>query len=129
MAIAPDSLVGMSIEWTGVHHSEQGDFTDISTHTVSYETASTCYVTSGGKLVGEARYTYKKLDDRMGICIYHPKEYQGRSDVVLNAMFDFADMKDRAVLLASGEPFAVADGDMREVDTPPRPQSDWQSQA
>lgn len=121
MAKAPDTLVGRSIEWTGVHHSEHGDFTDISTHTVSYETGSSCYVTSGGKLVGEARYTYKKLDDRMAICIYHPKEYQGRSDVVLNAMFDFADMKDRAVLLAGGEPFAVADGDMREVETPPRP--------
>ena len=123
MAIAPDTLVGKSIEWTGVHHSEHGDFTDISTHTVSYETASTCYVTAGGKLVGEARYTYKKLDDRMAVCIYHPEEYQGRSDVVLNAMFDFADMKDRAVLLAGGEPFAVADGDMREVETPQRPQS------
>lgn len=121
MAKAPDTLVGRSIEWTGVHHSEHGDFTDISTHTVSYETESSCYVTSGGKLVGEARYTYKKLDDRMAICIYHPKEYQGRSDVVLNAMFDFADMKDRAVLLAGGEPFAVADGDMCEVETPPPP--------
>jgi hypothetical protein len=80
-------------------------------------------VTAGGKLVGEARYTYKKLDDRMAVCIYHPDEYQGRSDVVLNAMFDFADMKDRAVLLSGGEPFAVADGDMREVETPQRPQS------
>ena len=123
MAVAPDTLVGKSFKWTGVHHSEQGDFKEISTHTVSYETASTCYVTSGGKFVGEALYTYKKLDDRMGICIYHPKEYQGRSDVVLNAMFDFADMKDRAVLVAGGEPFAVADGDFCEVDTPPRPQS------
>lgn len=121
MAIAPYALVGKSFEWTGVHHSEQGDFADISTHTVSYETASTCYVTSGGKLVGEARYTYKRLDDRISICIYYPKEYQGRSDVVLNAMFDFVDMKDRAILLASGEPFAVADGEMCEVETPPRP--------
>ena len=42
----------------------------------------------------------------------------GRSDVVLNAMFAFA-----AVLFADGEPFAVADGDMREVETPPRPAS------
>ena len=124
MAVAPDTLVGKSLEWTGVHHSETGDFTDISTHTVSYETANTCYVTAGGQLVGEARYTYKKLDDRMGICIYYPNEYQGRTDVVLNAMFDFAGMKDRAVLLAGGEPFAVADGDMREVETPPRPSPD-----
>ena len=123
MPIAPETLVGKSLEWTGVHHSEHGDFTDISTHTVSYETADTCYVTSSGKLVGEARYTYKKLDDRMGICIYRPADYQGRSNVVLNAMFDFGDMKDRAVILAGGEPFAVADGDMREVPTPPRPKS------
>jgi hypothetical protein len=36
-------------------------------------------------------------------------------------MFDFAQAKDRAVLVAGGEPFAVADGDMREVATPPRP--------
>lgn len=121
---APESLIGTSLEWTGVHHSEKGDFTDLSTHTVTYETAGTCYVTAGGKLVGEARYTYKKLDERMGICIYHPEEYQGRSDVVLNAMFDFVDMKDRGVLLAGGQPFAVADGDMREVETPPRPQPD-----
>jgi len=118
MPIAPDSLVGKSLEWNGVHHSEQGDFSDISTHTVTYVTENSCYVTSGGKRLGEARYTYKKLDDRMGICIYYPGEYQGRSDVVLNAIFDFHDMKDRAVLLAGGEPFAVADGDMREVETP-----------
>jgi len=121
MAGAPDTLVGRSIEWTGVHHSEHGDFTDISTHIVTYETADTCYVTAGGKRVGEARYTYKKFDDRMAIVIYHPKEYQGRSDVVLYAMFDFAQAKDRAVLVAGGEPFAVADGDMCEVATPPRP--------
>jgi len=57
----------------------------------------------------------------MGICIFRPEKYQGRSDVVLNALFDFVDMKDRGVLLAGGEPFAVADGDMREVETPPRP--------
>ncbi len=121
MANAPETLVGKSIEWRGVHHSERGDFTEISTHTVSYETENSCYVTAGGALVGEARYSYKKLDDRMAVCIYYPKDYQGRSDVVLNAMFDFAEMKDRAVILAGGEPFAVADGDMREVETPPRP--------
>jgi len=120
MSIAPNSLVGKSLEWKGVHHSEQGDFSDISIHTVSYETDNSCFVTSGGKFVGEARYTYKKLDDRMGICIYYPRQYQGRSDVVLHAMFDFADMKDRAIILAGGEPFAVADGDIREVATPSR---------
>ncbi len=121
MANAPETLVGKSIEWRGVHHSEQGDFTEISTHTVSYETDGICYVTAAGALVGEARYTYRKLDDRMGVCVYHPKEYQGRSDVVLYAMFDFAEMTDRAVILAGGKPFAVANGDMREVETPPRP--------
>jgi len=39
---APESLIGKSIEWTVVHHSEKGDFTDLSTHTVTYETAGTC---------------------------------------------------------------------------------------
>ncbi len=121
MRLAPDTLVGISLEWTGTHHSAQGDFADISTHTVTYETASTCYVTAGGQLVGEARYIYRKLDERMGICLYYPERYQGRTGIVLHAMFDFREMKDRAVLLADGEPFAVADGDMREVDTPPRP--------
>ena len=121
MTQAPDTLAGKSIEWTGVHHSEQGDFHDISTHTVTYETESTCYVTAGGKHVGEARYTYRKMDSRMGIVIYRPDEYRGRTDVVLYAMFDFVDGKDRAVILAGGEPFAAADGDIREVDTPPRP--------
>ncbi|RBW61260.1 hypothetical protein DS906_05500 [Ruegeria sp. A3M17] len=111
------------MKWTGVHHSELGDFKNLSTHTVSYETETTCYVTSGGKLVGEAQYTYKRLDEQMGICVYRPHEYQGRSDVVLNAIFDFRAMKDRAVLTAGGEPFAVADGDMEFVETPPRPDS------
>jgi hypothetical protein len=121
MKIAPNSLVGMSIEWTGVHYSKQGDFTDLSTHTVTYETENACYVTVGGKLVGEARYSYKRLNDRMSICLYYPEEYQGRSGVVLNAMFDFYKMKDRAVILENGEPFAVAEGDMLEVETPTKP--------
>ena len=120
MEKAWDSLVGRSIEWRGVHHSEHGDFTDISTHVVSYETENTCYVTAGGKLVGESNYTYKKLDDRMGIVLYRPQSYQGRSDVVLHAMLDFSEATDRAVILAGGEPFAVANGSMREVETPPR---------
>lgn len=121
MTTAPESLEGKSLEWTGVHHSPHGDFTDISTHVVTYETANSCYVTANGRLVGEASYTYRKLDDRMAIVIYHPQEYQGRSDVVLYAMFDFGEAKDRAILLADGEPFAVADGSMREVAKPPRP--------
>ena len=121
MAKAPESLVGKSLEWTGVHHSEAGDFTELTTHTVSYETETHCYVTANGALVGEANYVYKRLDEDMGICIYRPEEYQGRNDVVLNALFDFRNMKDRAVLTAGGEPFAVADGDMQEVPTPPRP--------
>jgi len=121
MATAYDTLVGRSLEWTGVHHSEQGDFTELSTHVVSYETDHTCYVTAAGRLVGEARYTYCKLDERMAIVIYHPERYQGRSDVVLYAMFDFEEGTDRAVILAGGQPLAVADGTMREVATPPRP--------
>ena len=121
MKKALDSLVGRSIEWTGVHHSENGDFPDISTHVVTYETEDTCYVTAAGKLVGEATYSYKKLDDRMGVVIYRPQRYQGRTDVTLYAIFDFAERTDRAVILAGGEPFAVADGSIREVATPPRP--------
>jgi len=121
MTHAPDTLVGKSIEWTGVHHSEHGDFTDLSIHVITYETEDRCYVTAGGKRVGEACYTFKKLDDRMAIVIYRPEQYLGRAGVVLYAMFDFAEGTDRAVILADGEPFAVADGSMREVATPPRP--------
>jgi len=121
MATAWDSPVGKSVEWTGVHHSQQGDFHELSSHVVTYETEHSCYVTANGKLVGEATYTYKKLDERMAIVVYRPESYQGRPDVVLNAMFDFAAGTDRAVILAGGEPFAVADGTMREVETPPRP--------
>jgi len=97
------------------------DFFDISSHVVSYETEGTCYVAAGGKIVGESSYMYKKLDDRMAIVVYRPECYRGRSDVVLYAMLDFAQATDRAVILAGGEPFAVADGTMREVPTPPRP--------
>jgi hypothetical protein len=57
----------------------------------------------------------------MAIVIYRPEQYRGRSDVVLYAMFDFAEAKDRAVVLAGGEPFAVADGSMCEVARVPRP--------
>jgi len=116
-----ETLVGRSIEWTGVHHSVHGDFTEISTHVVSYETDNRCYVTVQGRLAGEAQYEYKKLDDRMAVLIYHPESYQGRSDVVLYAMLDFASATDRAVILSGGRPFAVADGRMREVATPPKP--------
>jgi hypothetical protein len=115
MANSPDNLIGKSIEWTGVHHSELGDFTELSTHVVTYETADRCSVTAGGKSAGIARYIYKRLDDRMAIVIYHPESYQGRSDVVLYAMFDFVQGTDRAVILAGGKPFATAEGKMREV--------------
>jgi hypothetical protein len=102
MAKAPDTLVGKSIEWTGVHHSEHSDFTDLSTSLVTYETEETCCVTADRKLTGEARYTYKKLDDRMAIVIFRPEQYHGRSDVIIYAMFDFAEAKTRAVILAGG---------------------------
>jgi hypothetical protein len=121
MAIAPESLVGTSLEWTGVHHSESGDFGDLSKHTVSYETTNECYVTAAGALVGEASYTYKKLDDRMAIVVYRPVLYQGRTDVALYAMLDFEAATDRAVILSGNEPFAIASGSIRVVDTPPRP--------
>ena len=115
------TLAGRSIEWTGVHHSEHGDFKDLSSHTVSYETEDRCFVTADGKWAGEAHYSYRKLDQRMAIVFYRPERYQGRSDVVLYAMLDFEQGTDRAVILAGGEPFAVAEGRMREVPTPPRP--------
>ena len=121
MITAFESLEGRSLEWTGTHHSEGGDFKDISTHIVTYETADQCYVTAGGKLVGEAKYCYKRLDSRMSILIYHPRLYQGRSDVVLYATLDFESERDRAVILAGGKPFAVADGTFREVKTPMKP--------
>lgn len=120
MTHAPDTLVGKSIQWTGVHHSKHGDFTNLSTHVVTYETPDRCYVTAGGTFAGDASYTYAKLDERMAIVVYRPDEYQGRSDVVLYAIFDFAEGTDRAVILAGGEPFAIAEGTMREVATPPR---------
>jgi hypothetical protein len=120
MAAAPDSLVGRSIEWPGVHHSQHGDFSELSTHVVSYEAENKCYATAGGKVVGEASYTYARPDERMAILIYRPALYQGRTDVTLYAMLDFAQHSDRAVILAGGEPFAIADGEMREVATPPR---------
>lgn len=121
MSVAPENLIGLSLEWTGVHHSSTGDFADLSTHTVTYEADDYCYVTSNGLLVGEARYVYRRFDDHMAVVIYHPKVWQGRTDVVLNAMFNFSDMTDRAVVTAGGEPFAVADGVFRAVETPPKP--------
>lgn len=121
MESAWNTLAGKSIEWTGVHHSETGDFLEISSHVVSYEKEGTCYVTVDGELVGESRYTYKKLDDRMAILVYQPEQYQGRPDVILYAMLDFLEATDRAVILAGGKPFAIADGNIREVPTSPRP--------
>jgi hypothetical protein len=121
VATAPASLVGKSLQWTGVHHSETGDFGDLSTHTVTYETADTCYVTANGQLVGEATYTYRRIDEQVGVVIYHPKLWQGRDDVVLYAIFDFSEMTDRAVVTSGGVPFAVANGRLTEVATPPKP--------
>jgi hypothetical protein len=121
MATAPDSLVGRRIEWTGVHRSQHGDFAELSTHVVSYETETKCYVTAAGKVGGEATYTYTMLDERMAILIYRPTLYLGKTDVILYAMLDFAQHSDRAVILAGGEPFAIADGEMRELATPSHP--------
>ena len=121
MSIAPESLIGMGLEWTGRHHSETGDFHDLSTHTVCYETETTCYVLAGELIVGQANYTYQKLDDQVGIVIYHPENWQGRTDVVLNAIFDFSEMTDRAVITSGGKPFAVALGTLKSVPMPPRP--------
>ncbi|MFT6564183.1 MAG: hypothetical protein ACJAY5_000934, partial [Actinomycetes bacterium] len=45
MSSAPESLAGLSLEWQGVHHSSEGDFGEISTHTVTYETDTHNYVT------------------------------------------------------------------------------------
>ena len=118
---APDRVTGLSLEWTGRHHSLQGDFGDLSTHTVTYETETTCYVTAAGKLVGEATYVYRRLDEQVGICIYKPDVWQGRTDAVLHAIFNFHEMTDRAVVTSNEEPFAAADGRIRSVPTPPRP--------
>lgn len=118
MPDAPTTLTGMSLKWTGRHHSLNGDFHDLRTHTVHYLTDSTCRVTASDKVVGIAGYEYQRLDLQMGLCIYTPEEYQGRSDIVLNAMFDFHAMTDRAVITAAGKPFAVADGTLEFVATP-----------
>jgi hypothetical protein len=120
---APEKITGMSLEWTGHHHSAAGDFQDLSTHTLTYVTDTTCFATAGGKLVGEATYVYRRLDNQVGICIYRPNLWQGRTDVVLSAIFDFQEMTDRAVVTAGGEPFAVALGRMKSVPLQPKPAS------
>lgn len=120
MSIAPANLVGMAIEWTGRHHSETGDFHDLSTHTICYETANTCFALAGGNIVGEARYSYQRLDEEVAIVIYQPDVWQGRTDVVLNAIFDFSEMTDRAVITSDGQPFAVALGAIKFVPIPSR---------
>ena len=97
---------------------KEGDFDDLSTHTVTYETETHAYVTVDGKHVSEAEYTFRRLDDQVGVVIYAPELYRGRANVVLHAIFDFAQGTDRAVLEHEGRPFAVADGRMREVPTP-----------
>jgi hypothetical protein len=120
MSKAPESLAGLSLEWTGVHHSRDGDFSEISTHTVTYETETTDYVTAFGKIVGQGTYEYTKLDDQIGVVIYKPELYRGRTGVTLHAIFDFVEGTDRAVLENEGQVFAVAEGKFREVPTPPR---------
>lgn len=118
---APEKITGMSLKWTGRHHSEAGDFVGLSTHTLTYCTDNTCFATADGKLVGEASYVYRRLDDQVGICIYTPDIYQGRTDVVLNAIFNFHDMTDRAIITAGGAPYAVADGQMESVPVQHKP--------
>ena len=44
---------------------------------------------NGIRLIGEATYEYRRLDDKVGICIYKPNVWQGRTDVILRAIFDF----------------------------------------
>jgi hypothetical protein len=119
MSSAPESLAGLSLEWQGVHHSSEGDFGEISTHTVTYETDTHNYVTVGGKVVGQGAYEYTRLDDQVGVIIYQPEQYLGRRDVQLHAILDFAASTDRAVIEQSGKAFAVADGNFRSVATPP----------
>lgn len=102
MRPAPASLAVMVLEWTGRHHSESGDFGDLSTHTVHYETEAACFVLAAGSLVDEASYTYKQLDDQVGVIIYQPNIWQGRTEVLLQAIFDFSDMTDRAVVTSNG---------------------------
>lgn len=121
--LAPEKITGMSLKWTGRHHSVAGDFLELSTHTLTYVTDESCFATADGKLVGEASYLYRRLDERVGICIYRPKFYQGRTDVVLNAIFNFHEMSDRAVITAGGVPFAVADGQMESVRPEPKPKA------
>ncbi|MFA0811628.1 hypothetical protein [Microbulbifer epialgicus] len=119
-----ESLVGLSLEWTGTHYSEEGDFPDLSTYIVSYETGSSCYVTAGGKLVGKASYSYVPMGVRMAALVYRPDIYQGRSGVVLYAMLDFDLMMDRAVIMHNDQPLAVANGSFRVVNTPDKPITD-----
>ncbi len=116
-----ENLKGLSLEWTGTHYSRQGDFPDLSTHIVSYETETSCYITSPGKHLGEARYCYEPLGVRMATLIYWPEIYQGRRGVVLYAMLDFDLMMDRAVIVHNDHPLAIANGSFRLVDTPEKP--------
>ncbi|MCO1335232.1 hypothetical protein MO867_12905 [Microbulbifer sp. OS29] len=115
------TLEGLSLEWTGTHYSKNGDFPDLSTHTVVYETASNCYVIAAGKLVGEASYTYEAMDERMAALTYRPQIYQGRKNVLLYAMLDFVQMMDRAIILYEDRPLALANGSFQLVNTPVRP--------
>ncbi|WP_226643052.1 hypothetical protein [Microbulbifer variabilis] len=116
-----ESLAGLSLEWTGTHYSKQGDFPELSTHIVSYDTDSSCSITALGKLVGAARYCYEPMGVRMATLIYWPEVYQGRRGVVLYAMLDFDLMLDRAVIVHNDRPLAIANGSFRVVETPAKP--------
>ncbi|WP_444923284.1 hypothetical protein ACJJH9_15340 [Microbulbifer sp. DLAB2-AF] len=121
MSCAFKNLVGLSLEWTGSHYSEVGDFPDLSTYVVSYESESNCYITAGGKLVCEASYSYAPMGVRMAALVYRPNIYQGRRGVVLYAMLDFDLMMDRAVIMHNDQPLALANGSFRVVETPEKP--------
>lgn len=63
-------------------------------------------MTANGQLAGEATYSYRRIDEQVGVVIYHPKLWQGRDDVALYAIFDFSEMTDRAIVTSGGVPFA-----------------------
>jgi len=88
--------------------------------TLTYETETTDYMTAFGKFVGQGTYAYTKLDDQIGVVIYKPELYRGRTGVTLHAIFDFVEGTDRAVLECEDPVFAVAEGKFCEVATPPR---------
>jgi hypothetical protein len=77
MSKAPVSLAGLSLEWTGVHHSRDGDFSEISTHTVTYETETTDYVTAFAKFVGQGTYLPAIFEYQYSVTV-HQGEFGGQ---------------------------------------------------